>query len=63
MILDESSFNNMSNNMMVSEHIDYPTCSYCMKNQHCNATYNAMLDNIALYIIHDPYAKLSASTK
>ena len=47
MILDESSFNSMSN-MMMSEHIDYSTCSYCMKNQHCNATYNAMLD-IHLY--------------
>ena len=45
MILDESSFNSMSNTM-VSEHIDYPTCSYYMKHQHCNqcnATYNAML--------------------
>ena len=38
MILDESSFNRISN-MMVSEHIDYPTCLYYMKNQHCNATY------------------------
>ena len=47
MILDESSFNSMSNTM-VSEHIDYPTCSYYMKNQHYNATYNAMLD-IHLY--------------
>ena len=47
MILDESSFNSMSNTM-VSEHIDYPTYSYYMKNQHYNATYNAMLD-IHLY--------------
>ena len=46
-ILDESSFNSMSD-MMVFEHIDYPTCSYYMKNQHCNVTYNAMLD-IHLY--------------
>ena len=38
MILDESSFNIISNTM-VSEHIDYPICSYYMKNQHDNATY------------------------
>ena len=47
MILDESSFNSMSNTM-VSEHIDYLTCLYYIKNQHYNATYNAMLD-IHLY--------------
>ena len=58
MILDESSFNSMSNTM-VSEHIDYPTCSYYMKNQHYNATYNAMLDNIALYIIHHYHPMLN----